>query len=103
MTLPIMFMALIAMSQTHNQLLVASILIYLLAFSIGFSSTIWAITQEIFPTHLSGTAVAIANAVNWLSNFTVASVFLTSKEANMTYTYMFLAGMTLVAQIFVYT
>ena len=55
-----------------------SIVSYLGFFSIGFSSTPWTVNSEIYPIHLAGTAVAIATATNWFSNFTVSSVFLST-------------------------
>ena len=77
---------------------------YLLCFSVGFSSAPWAVNSEIFPIHLIGTAVALATATNWLSNFAVASVFLTSMEsdAGKVYTFGILAGFALIAFIFIY-
>lgn len=81
-----------------------SIILYLAFFSVGFSSTPWAINSEIYPIHLVGTAVALATATNWLCNFIVASLFLTSMEtdAGKVYTFLILAGFTVFAFIFVY-
>ena len=81
-----------------------SIILYLAFFSIGFSSTPWAINSEIYPIHLVGTAVALATATNWLCNFIVASLFLTSMEsdAGKVYTWLILAGFTVGAWIFVF-
>ena len=77
---------------------------YLLFFSIGFSTAPWAVNSEIFPIHLIGTAVSLATATNWLSNFAVASVFLTSmeSEAGKVYTFDILACFALFALLFIY-
>ena len=81
-----------------------SIILYLIFFAIGFSSTPWAINTEIYPIHLVGTGVALGAASNWLSNFIVASVFLTAMEtdAGKVYTFIVLAGFSVLAFIFVY-
>ena len=81
-----------------------SIILYLIFFSIGFSSTPWAINSEIYPIHLVGTAVSLATATNWLSNFIVASIFLTSMETDpgKCYTFLILAFFALIAWIFVF-
>ena len=81
-----------------------SIILYLAFFSIGFSSTPWAINTEIYPIHLVGTGVALGSATNWLSNFIVASLFLTAMEtdAGKVYTFLVLAGFSVFAWIFVY-
>ena len=77
---------------------------YLAAFSIGFSSTVWAVNTEIYPIHLVSTGVALATATNWLSNFAVASVFLTSMEADggKVWTFLILAFNTICAFLFVF-
>lgn len=81
-----------------------SIILYLAFFSIGFSSTPWAVNSEIYPIHLVGTAVALATATNWLSNFVVASLFLSSMEtdAGKVYTFLILAFFAVCAFIFIY-
>ena len=81
-----------------------SIIAYLAFFSIGFSSTPWAINSEIYPIHLIGTAVALATATNWLSNFIVSTSFLSFMETKegKVYTFLILAGFTVIAIIFVY-
>ena len=48
---------------------------YLISFSIGFSSTPWAVNSEIYPIHLIGTASAMATCTNWISNYAISSVF----------------------------
>ena len=89
---------------TARVFVIISLVAYLAFFSAGLSSTVWAVNAEIYPIHLVGTAVALATATNWLSNFAVSSVFLTSMEtdAGKVYTFGILAGFALLAFIFVY-
>ena len=85
-------------------LFMVSIILYLAFFSIGFSSTPWTVNSEIYPLHLVGTAVSLSTATNWLSNFIVSSLFLSSMEsdAGKVYTFLILAGFALAAFIFIY-
>lgn len=89
---------------TARVFVILSLITYLAFFSAGLSSTVWAVNAEIYPIHLVGTAVALATATNWLSNFAVSSVFLTSMEtdAGKVYTFGILAGFAVLAFIFVY-
>ena len=48
---------------------------FIFFFSIGMSSTPWAINSEIYPLHLVGTANSLAAATNWLTNAFVAELF----------------------------
>lgn len=82
----------------------ASILIYLAFFSIGFSSTPWTVNSEIYPIHLVETGVAIATATNWFSNFIVSSIFLTTLElkGGDVFTFEILAAFSLLAFLFIY-
>ena len=77
---------------------------YLAFFSVGMSSTVWTVNSEIYPIHLVGTAVALATATNWIANFVVSSVFLTSMETDSgkVTTFVVLAFFALLAEIFVY-
>jgi MFS family permease len=88
------------MASCHSQLFVISVFIYLGAFSLGFSSTVWAINSEIFPTHLAGRAVAITNAVSWLSYFIVVSFFMTIRENYAMAQYLTYAAITLLTMWF---
>lgn len=85
-------------------LFITSIILYLAFFSIGMSSTVWTVNSEIYPIHLVGTAVSLATATNWLSNFAVSSIFLTLMESDggKVYTFLILAGFALAAFIFIY-
>ena len=85
-------------------LLYITIITYLLSYSIGFSSTPWAVNSEIYPIHLIGTANGITTATNWLSTFAVSSVFLTCMETDIgkVVTFLVLAIISLCAFIFVF-
>ena len=80
------------------------LLIFLLSFAIGVSSTPWAINAEIYPLHVIGTANSLATTCNWVANFTVASVFLesTGSPVGSVLTYVALASFAVCAWIFVY-
>ena len=73
-------------------------------FATGFGGTIWTVNSEIYPLHLIEQGVALATATNWLSNFCVSTVFLTSMETDegKVYTFDILAGFAIFAWIFVY-
>ena len=57
-------------------LILTMICIYLLVFSPGMGTMPWTISAEIFPTHVRGIANSITTMTNWVSNFIVASTFL---------------------------
>ena len=80
------------------------LLIFLLFFAIGSSSTPWAINSEIYPLHVIGTANSIATTTNWTANFVVASVFLetTGTIVGAVITYLTLAFVAVAALVFVY-
>lgn len=118
-TLPVIFVSLIEITisvsfiiydedpsekSTARVLFMFGLVIYLLAFGIGFSSTVWAVNSEIYPIHLMGTAMSLAAATNFLSNFILLSVFLSSMEgdAGKVWTFGILAVFALMAYIFVY-
>lgn len=81
-----------------------AILVYLLFFASGFSSTPWTINSEIYPIHLTGRAAALATATNWISNFAVASVFLSAMKSDngKVWTFIILALFAVAAWLFVY-
>jgi MFS family permease len=61
----------------------ATVLIYVgliaavFSFSVGLSTTPWAVNGEIYPLHLRGAGNALSTTVNWLSNYLVIQGFLT--------------------------
>ena len=88
------------MALCHDNLFVIAVFIYLGSFSLGFSSTVWAINSEIFPTHLAGRAVAITNAVSWLSYFIVVTMFMTIRVNYEMAQYLTYAAITLLTLLF---
>ena len=63
-----------------NVLALIALIVYLGFFSVGMSSTVWAVCAEIFPIHLIGSATALTTTMNWLANFAVSSSFLSLLE-----------------------
>lgn len=47
-----------------HYLFFSSVVLFVLAFAIGFGSTPWIVNSEIYPLHLIDTAVALATATN---------------------------------------
>lgn len=84
--------------------LIVFLVVYLAAFSIGISTVAWAVNSEIYPIHLIGTAVALATATNWLTNFAVATTFpiVMETDPGKVYAFDILAGFSLLAFIFTY-
>ena len=88
LTLPIVVMSwiivVVGMSLTSNAdtqqlggiISFTGLLIFLLFFAFGMSSTPWTVNSEIYPLHVIGTAISLATTVNWVTNFIVASAFL---------------------------
>ena len=62
-------------------LILTFICIYLLLFAYGMGTMPWTISAEIFPTNIRGVATSITTMTNWISNFIVASTFLTLVKA----------------------
>ncbi|KAL2628142.1 hypothetical protein AAZV13_07G215300 [Glycine max] len=56
-------------------LAVASVLIYVGAFSIGMGPVPWVIMSEIFLIHVKGTAGSLVVLVNWLGAWVVSYTF----------------------------
>ena len=52
------------------------LVIYMLAISVGLSTTVWSITSEIIPNYLLATASSAIATIGWLINFVINSIFL---------------------------
>jgi len=81
------------------------IVLYLVAFSIGMSSTPWTVNTEIYPVHVIGSAVSLSTFTNWFSNFLVATFFpllLDSGNLGGVLAFVILALMAVFAWIFIY-
>ena len=89
---------------TGGYVSIAGLMLFLLSFSIGVSSTPWTINAEIYPTHVIGTASSLSTTTNWATNALVANVFLltTSSVTGEVLTYSLLAVFGLLCFLFVY-
>lgn len=56
-------------------LALASLLLYIVAFSLGIGAIPWLIMAEIFPAHVRGVAGSTATLVNWFCSFLVTECF----------------------------
>ncbi|XP_063165869.1 solute carrier family 2, facilitated glucose transporter member 12 isoform X2 [Candoia aspera] len=55
----------------------ASLLVYVAAFSIGLGPMSWLVLSEIFPGGIRGRAIAFTSSMNWGVNLLISSTFLT--------------------------
>ncbi|XP_070589655.1 solute carrier family 2, facilitated glucose transporter member 12 [Erythrolamprus reginae] len=55
----------------------ASLLVYVAAFSIGLGPMSWLVLSEIFPAGIRGRAIAFTSSINWGVNLLISSTFLT--------------------------
>jgi len=80
------------------------ILIFLLFYATGMSSTPWTINAEIYPLHVIGTANSLSTTTNWVSNFVVASIFLLALQTDTgkVISFLVLAFMAVGTWVFVY-
>lgn len=85
-------------------LAMTSLISYLCFFSFGMSNTVWIVNTEIYPLHLVGMANSWATATNWLSNFIVASIFLSLTETpkGKVTAFLIMAAFVAMAWLFVY-
>ncbi len=63
-------------TQDLSWMSLASLIVYVIAFSLGWGAIPWLIMSEIFPVRAKGKASAVATAVNWLGAFLVTVGFL---------------------------
>lgn len=91
-------------NQFGSHLAMTSLVLYLCFFSFGMSNTVWIVNTEIYPLHLVGMANSWATATNWLSNFVVASVFLSITETprGKVSAFLIMAAFVTAAWIFIY-
>lgn len=81
---------------------VGSIMIYSASFMFSWGPICWVLIAEIFPNTIRGTAVAIAVAFQWISNFAVSSTFVPMYEWSPSLTYALYCAMCLLAAVFVW-
>jgi hypothetical protein len=89
---------------TGSYVAFSGILFFLFSYSIGMSSTPWAVNAEIYPLHVIGTATSLSTTTNWTTNFIVASLFLILLETPLGSVLSFLAlgAFAALAWIFIY-
>lgn len=80
------------------------IIMFLISFSLGMSSTPWTVNAEIYPLHVIGSANSLSTTTNWVSNFVVATVFLIFLETPLgsVLCFIVLAGFSILAYVFIY-
>jgi hypothetical protein len=81
-----------------------SILLYLLAFSIGLGATPWTVNSEIYPLNLRGAGNSASTFGNWFSNFLVSESFLTVTHSKLgtVLTFAAIASICILGWFFVY-
>ncbi|KAJ8602109.1 hypothetical protein CTAYLR_001596 [Chrysophaeum taylorii] len=65
----------------HRAAALTGVVVYLVAFGCGLSSGPWVVNSEIYPSNVRGLGNAGATTVNWLANYLVSALFLTSCDA----------------------
>ena len=78
------------------------IIIYTASFMMSWGPICWVLISEIFPNTIRGKAVAIAVAVQWISNWIVSASFPSLVEFNPTFTYSLYGFMCLLSALFVW-
>lgn len=78
------------------------IVIYTASFMMSWGPICWVMISEIFPNTIRSQAVAIAVAVQWLSNFVISSTFPSLSEWSIGGTYVIYAFFSLVSALFVW-
>lgn len=77
------------------------IIIYTASFMMSWGPICWVLISEIFPNTIRSQAVAIAVAVQWVSNFLVSATFPALSSWSVGGTYLIYAVMSLLSALFV--
>lgn len=78
-----------------------SLIIFVIAFSIGFGPIPWLLMGELFPTEVKELAGSIATTVNWMSSFIICMTFTDMQKSLGDHgTYWLFAGFCTVALVF---
>lgn len=77
----------------------ASLVVYVLAFSLGFGPIPWLMMGEILPAKIRGPAASISTAFNWLCTFFVTKLFANFIDCFQTYGTFFLFGIICIISI----
>ena len=78
------------------------IILYTASFMMSWGPICWVLISEIFPNTIRSQAVAIAVAVQWVSNFLVSSTFTSLSAWSGGGTYLIYAAMSLLSAFFVW-
>jgi SP family xylose:H+ symportor-like MFS transporter len=78
------------------------IIIYTASFMYSWGPCCWVLISEIFPNTIRGSAVAIAVAVQWISNLVVSTTFPKLNSWNSTLTYLMYGIFSILSAVFVY-
>ncbi|KAL8186540.1 UNVERIFIED_CONTAM: hypothetical protein K2H54_073730 [Gekko kuhli] len=80
----------------------ASLLVYIAAFSVSLGPMSWLVLSEIFPGGIRGRAIALTSSVNWGVNLLISSTFLTITDLiGLPWVYFIYALMSLASLAFV--
>lgn len=71
-----------APSSAYSWLSITSLVVYVIAFSLGWGPIPWLLMSEIFPSKARGPASAIATFFNWAFAFAVTKSFQALKVSN---------------------
>lgn len=58
-----------------GELALISLLVYIVAYSLGMGAIPWIIMSEIFPAHVKGVAGSVATLINWFCSYAVTMTF----------------------------
>ncbi|MDR3704718.1 MAG: D-xylose transporter XylE [Paludibacteraceae bacterium] len=78
------------------------IVIYSAAFMMSWGPICWVLISEIFPNTIRGKAVAIAVAVQWITNFVVSATFPSLSAFSISFTYFLYGVMSVLSILFVW-
>lgn len=84
-----------------GKIALAFIIIYTASFMMSWGPVCWVLISEIFPNTIRSSAVAIAVAAQWISNYIVSSTFPPLSEWSIGSTYLIYAGFSVLSAIFV--
>lgn len=82
-----------------NELLVASVYIYVAFFAIGLGPIPWMITSEMSPTYAASSMGGIATCFNWTMNFIIGLIFPTLMDSMGSFAFVIFAAILFVATI----
>ncbi|KAK9725088.1 hypothetical protein RND81_05G121700 [Saponaria officinalis] len=89
--------------QSTGALAVVGLALYIIFFSPVIGTVLWTVNSEIYPQAYRGICGGMAATVNWVSNVIVSELFLSIAAVAWTGpTFMILAGIALLAIVFVY-